>query len=204
MYSEKRIDSTPLILGLTGGIGCGKSTVSKIFYALGSKCYNSDIEAKNILNFDTETVSEIKKTFGKDFYNSTGFNTKKMSELVFSDKSALEKLNSIVHPRVKLHFEKWVEWNKNEKLLIKEAAILIESGAYKGVDKIAVVTAPEELRIKRIISRDSLSKQEVEKRIKSQLSDEERLKYADFIISNNEKDLVIPQVLNIFNKLSIP
>ena len=113
----------------------------------------------------------------------------------------MNALNAIVHPKVKLHFESWVQQNKTDKILIKEAAILIESGAYKDLDRLIVVNSPSVLRISRVSSRDHLNESEVKKRIAAQLSDEERLKYANYVINNNEKDLVIPQVLNIYNAL---
>jgi len=202
MCSEKKIIKRPLLIGLTGGIGSGKSTIAKIFNSMGAKVYNSDIEAKGIINTDDETIALIKQNFGDDIYDSNGLNSKKMAQLVFNNNAALEVLNSIVHPRVKKHFEEWVRHNNEEKILIKEAAILIESGAYKGLDKIIVVIAPEELRINRVVERDGVKEIDVRKRIQSQLNDEKRLVYANYVVRNNEKDLVIPQVLNIYNQLT--
>ena len=192
----------PLLVGLTGGIGSGKSTIAKIFNSLGIKAYNSDVEAKKIVNTDNQTIELIKQTFGTDIYDTSGLNSKKMAELVFNNKAALEELNAIVHPKVKQHFEHWICSNQAAQILIKEAAILIESGANKGLDKIIVVTAPEELRINRVANRDNANEVDVKKRIKAQMSDEDRIKFADYIIYNNEKDLVIPQVLNIYKQLS--
>jgi dephospho-CoA kinase len=201
MFSKKEMINRPVLVGLTGGIGSGKSTIAKIFNSLGIKVYNSDVEAKKIVNTDTQTIELIKQTFGTDIYNTTGLNSSKMAQLVFNNKAALEKLNAIVHPKVKEHFEYWITLNQTDKILIKEAAILIESGAYKGLDKIVIVTAPEELRLNRVVLRDNSNEDDVRKRISAQMSDEERLKYANYEISNNEKDLVIPQVLNIYNQL---
>lgn len=192
----------PLLVGLTGGIGSGKSTIAKIFNSLNIKVYNSDFEAKKLINSDAKTIDLIKQKFGTDVYTEYGLDSKKMAELVFNNKAALEELNAIVHPKVKEHFEHWICSNQTDQLLIKEAAILIESGANKGLDKIIVVTAPKELRINRVVFRDNATEVDVKKRINAQMSDEDRIKFADYIIFNNEKDLVIPQVLNIYKQLS--
>lgn len=202
MYSKEKRNNKPLLVGLTGGIGSGKSTVAKIFNALGVKVYNSDIEAKKIVNADAETIGLIKQKFGADIYTINGLDTKKMAQLVFNNKTALEELNAIVHPRVKKHFNNWVKQHQTDKVLIKEAAILIESGAYKGLNKIVLVSAPEELKIKRVSARDGSSENDIRKKMATQLKDSEKEKYADYIIINNEKDLVIPQVLNIYNILN--
>ena len=202
MSSKEKRNNKPLLVGLTGGIGSGKSTVAKIFNALGVKVYNSDIEAKKIVNADAETIGLIKQKFGADIYTIDGLDTKKMAQLVFNNKTALEELNAIVHPRVKKHFNNWVKQHQTDKVLIKEAAILIESGAYKGLDKIILVTAPEELKIKRVLARDGSIESDIRKKMATQLRDSEKEKYADYIIINNEKDLVIPQVLNIYNILN--
>lgn len=202
MYSKEKRNNKPLLVGLTGGIGSGKSTIAKIFNALGVKVYNSDIEAKNIVNTDIESISLIKNKFGEDIYENGLLDTKKLAQLVFNNKTALEELNAIVHPKVKQHFEHWVQCNATEKILVKEAAILIESGAYKGLNKIVLVTAPEELKIKRVLARDKSSENDIRKKMATQLRDSEKEKYADYVIINNEKDLVIPQVLNIYNELN--
>lgn len=202
MYSKEKKNNKPLLVGLTGGIGSGKSTIAKIFNALGVKVYNSDFEAKKIVNSDADTIELIKQKFGEEIYKDGVLDAKKMAELVFNNNAALEELNNIVHPKVKQHFEQWVQLHITEKILIKEAAILIESGAYNSLDKIILVTAPEELKIKRVSIRDNSSKTAIRKKMATQLSDIEKSKYADYKVANNEKDLVIPQVLNIYNELN--
>lgn len=202
MYSKEKRNKKPLLVGLTGGIGSGKSTIAKIFNALGVKVYNSDVEAKKIVNTDLKTISLMKDKFGENIYENELLNTKKLAQLVFNNQVALAELNAIVHPKVKQHFEFWVKCNYSEKILVKEAAILIESGAYKGLDKIILVTAPEEIKIKRLLARDRNSETDIRKKMATQLSDSEKEKYADFIILNNEKDLVIHQVLNIYTLLN--
>ena len=201
MSSKEKRNNKPLLVGLTGGIGSGKSTIAKIFNALGVKVYNSDFEAKNIVNTDVEVIKLIKQKFGKEIYEKGLINSKKLAQLVFNNKTALEELNAIVHPKVKQHFEQWIQHHLTEKILIKEAAILIESGAYKGLDKIILVTAPEELKIKRVLARDNSKETDIRKKIAAQLNDIEKTKYTNYTIYNNEKDLVIPQVLNIYNEL---
>lgn len=202
MYSKEKRNNKPLLVGLTGGIGSGKSIIAKIFNAFGVKVYNSDSEAKKIVNSDVHTIELIKQRFGEEVYKEGVLDAKKMAQLVFNNKAALEELNAIVHPKVKQHFEHWVQHHSTEKILIKEAAILIESGAYKGLDKIILVTAPEELKIKRVAARDHSNETEIRKKIAAQLNDIEKTKYADYTIVNNEKDLVMPQVLNIYNELN--
>ncbi|MDB4533228.1 dephospho-CoA kinase [Vicingaceae bacterium] len=196
----KKENKKPLIIGLTGGIGSGKSTVSKVFQSLGVPVFNSDIEAKNIVNNNAETIEKIINEFG-NVYQKGQLDRVKMAEVVFNDKKALDQLNKIVHPKVREYFEKWLMERNNVPILIKEAAILIESGAYKQVDKIILITAPKDIRVQRVIYRDNVSEQKVKDRINAQLSDEEKLTYSDFVITNDDKELVIPQVLEVYNKL---
>ena len=192
--------SKPVLVGLTGGIGSGKSTVAKVFETLGVPIFNSDLIAKSIVNNDAEVINEIVAEFG-NIYLDGELDKVKMATIVFNDKKALETLNKIVHPKVALYFENWVEQHKTEQVLIKEAAILIESGAYKHMDKIVLVTAPEPIRIQRVILRDSISEQKVKDRIQSQLSDTEKKKLANFTINNDGELLIIPQVLEVYKIL---
>ena len=199
--SLKKENKKPLIVGLTGGIGSGKSTVAKVFQSLGVPIFNSDLEAKYIINNDVEVIRAITLEFG-NVYENGKLNRIKMAEVVFNDKNALEKLNKIVHPKVAEYFENWVLANNDSSILIKEAAILIESGAYKKIDKIVLVTAPTTIRIQRVVNRDNISKEKVKERMNAQLSDKEKLSYADFFIINDDIQLVIPQVLAAYNKLN--
>jgi len=190
----------PVLVGLTGGIGSGKSTIAKIFESLGVPVFNSDAVAKSIMVDDAEVISEIIAEFGA-IYLDGEFDKVKMAAIVFNDKNALEKLNNIVHPKVAVYFENWIEENKENKVLIKEAAILIESGGYKYVDQIILVTAPEDLRLKRVVDRDNTTEQKVKNRIQSQLSDIAKMEFADFIIDNNGELLITPQVLEVYKVL---
>jgi len=192
--------SKPVLVGLTGGIGSGKSTVAKVFETLGVPIFNSDLIAKSIVNNDAEVISKIVAEFGA-IYLDGELDKVKMATIVFNDKTALEKLNKIVHPKVALYFENWVEQNASAEILIKEAAILIESGAYKQMDKIVLVTAPEALRLERVVNRDNTTGQKVKDRIAAQLSDKQRAVFADYTIDNGGKELVVPQVLEVYKML---
>lgn len=201
MSSKENKLKKPILVGLTGGIGSGKSTVAKIFQALGIKVYNSDDEAKNIINTNKEVIVKIKNKFGDSIYVNGFLDSKQLALVVFNNEEALNELNAIVHPQVKFHFENWVLQNKKEKVLVKEAAILIESGANKGLDKVVLVTAPEELRISRVCNRDKSNEDDVRKRIKSQMTDDEKMPYVDYVIKNNEEEFLLPQVVKILDNL---
>ena len=191
-----------LKVGVTGGIGSGKSTVSRFFSALGVPVYDSDQRAKSLMQHDDSIRSKIKIEFGDNAYHKNELNRSYLAEIVFKNESKLKQLNAIVHPVVKTDFINWLSQNSNAKLIIKEAAIMIESGAYKDLDKLIVVNASREQKIKWIKQRDHLSLEDIENRIQNQLSDEIRNQYADFIIENNSGKMELKQqVLSIYNKL---
>jgi len=198
--SLKNKTNKPLLVGITGGIGSGKSTISKIFMSLGIPVFNSDAVAKNSINTDKEVINQITKQFGA-IYIDGKIDAVKLAQFVFNDKNALDKLNQIVHPKVRDAFKSWVDEHSSSPLLIQEAAILIESGAYKNLDKIILVIAPIEERIRRVAKRDRISPTQVKERIKMQISDQEKLKYSNFCITNDGKQLVIPQVIKIVEQL---
>ena len=191
-----------LKVGVTGGIGSGKSTVSRFFSALGVPVYDSDQRAKSLMQYDDSIRSKIKIEFGDNAYHKNELNRSYLAEIVFKNESKLKQLNAIVHPVVKTDFINWLSQNSNAKLIIKEAAIMIESGAYKDLDKLIVVNASRNQKIKWIKQRDHLSLEDIENRIQNQLSDEIRNQYADFIIENNSGKMELKQqVLSIYNKL---
>ena len=190
-----------LKVGLTGGIGSGKTTVAEIFYSLGIPVYNSDERAKHLMENDPSLRVAIIEYFGEESYRSEGLNRLYLSKEVFSDKSKLQKLNSLVHPVVGNDFAAWCK-NQSAPFVVKEAAILIESGGYKGLDKIIIITASENTRMDRVMDRDNVKASEVRDRINNQMADSERLNYADFIIDNDGSKMLIPQVKEIFNKLT--
>tara|TARA_Y100000991_G_C21968049_1_gene347925 strand:- start:1265 stop:1864 length:600 start_codon:yes stop_codon:yes gene_type:complete len=174
-----------LKVGITGGIGSGKSTITSLFHDLGVPIYNSDERAKWLLSNDVDLMDQIKILFGQESYSNNKLNRAHIANIVFQDNDMLKQLNAIVHPLVKIDFENWLLLQKKEPLVIKEAAILIESGAYKELDVLIVVLADKKTRIKRVINRDNVSKEDVEKRMETQISDSERLKFANFSVDNN-------------------
>lgn len=175
----------PKIIGITGGIGSGKTTAAKYFEALGFPLYNSDQRARMIQNNNPEVIQAIKNVFGDESYTSEGMNRPYIASKTFKDKELLQQLNAIVHPAVFKDFKDWIE-QQNTDFVIKEAAILIESGSYKDCDLIISVIADQEIRITRTIERDGLTREQVEARMKNQLSDEERKEYSDYIIDNSQ------------------
>ena len=189
-----------LKIGITGGIGSGKSIVSQVFEHLGIPVFNADAEAKKILDEDASLKEKIKDHFGKDIYDKDGKALrKKLAGIVFHDPKELKKLNSIIHPAVRRKFEKWAE-DQTSYYVVKEAAILYESGADKGLDRVIAVTAPEDLKIERTMKRDKLARKEVLARMSNQMTETERNKRADFLIYNDGQQLVIPQVLELHEK----
>jgi dephospho-CoA kinase len=196
--------SNPLQIGITGGIGSGKTLVSKIFACLGIPVYDADSHAKELMTTDGILVSQIKKEFGDLSYLSDGtLNRKYLSEVVFNNQERLDVLNKLVHPRVGENYTQWVKRHNNKAYVLKEAALLFETGSYRTLDKIIVVHAPEEVRIKRVMHRDGRAEQQVQEIIRKQMSEEEKLKRADFIIYNDESSLIIPQVLSLHNRLQM-
>ena len=189
-------------VGITGGIGSGKTTICRIFEQLGIPVFNADVEAKKLYD-DAKMRAKVVKLFGKKVLAGNGtIDKKKLAEVVFNNKASLVKLNALIHPAVKQQFEAWVKKQKGAKYVLKEAAILIESGANKGLDYIISIESPNELRISRIINRDKVDDSDINKRINEQLSDKERSKYADAVIVNDEQHSLIEQVLKIHKKLS--
>jgi len=190
-------------IGLTGGIGSGKTYISNIFKSLGIPLFNSDIEAKILMNSSKKLISQIKKEFGEDIYTNENFNKEKLSSIVFSNSDKLQKLNSLVHPIVKEEFDNWCK-KQTSPYVIKEAAILFESNSHLGLDAVICVSAPLELRMERLLKRDNSSEKEIKKRIENQISQEEKENLSDYIIVNDEKDLLLPQIIKIHEKLINP
>jgi dephospho-CoA kinase len=189
-----------LKIGITGGIGSGKTTVCKVFQLQHIPVFYADTQAKIIMQTDLQLVADIKDAFGKDVYSPGGvLNRSMLAALVFSDEEKLKKLNSLVHPAVFKAFDKWVA-QQEAPYVMKEAALLFESGSYKDCDYTILVKAPQRLKIARIIERDKVSESDVLKRMSKQLSDEEKELRSDFIILNDEQQMLIPQVLNLHEK----
>ena len=188
-------------VGITGGIGVGKSFVANIIEKMGYPVFYSDKVAKALMNSDLELISLIKKEFGDDVYASNNLiKNKKLSSLAFRDNKALKNLNSLVHPFVKSNFKKWCI-NQNSKIVFKEAAILFESKSNIDLDRIICVSANKNIRIDRIIKRDNRSKEEILKIISNQMDQKEKEKLSDYVIFNDEKNSIILQLTDILNQL---
>jgi dephospho-CoA kinase len=188
-------------VGLTGGIGSGKSLVGEIFNRLGIPVFNADTEAKIITNNDFDVIQKLKSEFGNDIYFDDEIDRKKLASIIFNDQNALTKVNAIIHPKVREYFNKWMNQYTDVPYVVEEAAILFESNAYKEMDFTINVHADELLRINRVVERDQSSVETVKSRMKNQLSDLERKKLADFTINNNSEDMVLPQVLEIHQQI---
>lgn len=184
-------------IGLTGGIGSGKSTVAEIFSRLGVPVFVSDRVAASLQENNEALKSDIIRIFGAEIYPDGKLNRKKLAGLVFTDKKKLEQLNAVVHPAVQKAFEKFCAENKQAKFVLKESAILFEIGDDKNLDGMIVVSAPDALRIKRVMLRDGIEEEAVRQRIKNQMKQEDKIKKADYVILNDEQQLLIPQVLSV-------
>lgn len=184
-----------LKIGLTGGIGAGKSTVASIFKVLGVPVFDADATAKNILNTDLFLREQVISAFGSETYKNGLLDRKYLATLVFNNSEQLAKLNALVHPATIAAMEKWAFGFTDRPYIIKEAALLFEAGTHQGLDYIIGVTAPVELRIARVMQRDHVLREEVLGRMQHQLDDTEKMKRCNFVIDNNETSLVIPQVL---------
>ncbi|PXY43834.1 dephospho-CoA kinase [Flavobacterium hydrophilum] len=190
------------IIGLTGGIGSGKTTIANYFEEKGVPVYIADNEAKKLMQSKL-IIEEIKSVFGETVFESEVLNRAKLAEIVFGNSDKLNQLNSIIHPAVKKDFEAWLQKNKNYDYVIYEAAILFESGRYKDCDIVITVTAPEEVRIERVIKRDKTTKEQVLNRMKMQWKDEERIVKSNYVINNDNLKNAKEEVVKILKILNI-
>jgi dephospho-CoA kinase len=190
------------IIGLTGGIGSGKTTIANYFKEMGVPVYIADDEAKKIMQ-SKHIIEEIKTTFGEFLFENEVLSRAKLAEIVFNNSNKLDQLNAIIHPAVKKDFQSWLHKNKNHDYIIYEAAILFESGRYKDCDFIITVTAPEEVRIERVLKRDKTTREQVLSRMKMQWKDEERISKSNFIIINNNLKNAKEEVVKILKILNI-
>ena len=191
-----------LKVGITGGIGSGKTTVCRVIEALGYPVYYADVEAKKIIETDSDVIFAISNLFGGDIYNSGCLDRKRLASSVFNNKELLAKLNGIVHPAVARHFQVWAN-SSNAPIIFKEAAILFESGLHKLLDKTILVVAPEQVRLQRVIDRDNISVDNVKSRMANQATQDELIKLADYLINNDGKELVLPQLLGVIENLKM-
>ncbi len=186
-----------LKIGITGGIGAGKSTVAGIFKVLGVPVFDADATAKNILNTDPVLRDQIAATFGSETYKNGLLDKKYLATLVFNNPDQLAKLNALVHPATIKAADAWAKRceEQGSAYIVKEAALLFEAGTNIGLDFIIGVTAPEDLRIARVMARDHVTREEVLKRMQHQIDDTKKMERCNIVIDNNEKALLIPQVL---------
>ena len=187
-------------IGITGGIGSGKTYVASVFQSLGIPIFNADIQAKKIMTSSEKLIKLAKEEFGNDIYKDSDLNKEKLASIVFSNSDKLQKLNSLVHPIVKEEFNNWYK-KQTSPYVIKEAAILFESNSHIGLDAVICVSAPLDLRMKRLLNRDDYSEKEIKKRIENQISQEEKEKLSDYIIVNDEKELLLPKIIKIHKEL---
>ncbi len=186
-----------LKIGITGNIGSGKTTVSKLFELMGVPVFYADEAAKTLMTTDEDLIASVKQTFGEQSYLADDtLNRKYIAGIVFNDEAQLAKLNALVHPAVFRAFDKWAV-AQNAPYVIKEAAILFESSSYEFCDKTIMVTSPLDMRIKRVVKRDNITREEVLKREARQFTEEKKIQLADYVINNDETELVIPQVLKL-------
>ncbi|HEX8548742.1 MAG TPA: dephospho-CoA kinase [Cytophagaceae bacterium] len=196
-------NNQPLKVGITGGIGSGKSLVTKIFNLLGISIYDSDSRAKWLMNNSTKVIDAIKQRFGSSAYLDGKLNVTFISKAIFADPNMRSELNAIVHPQVGKDFQNWATERKNEPYIIKEAALMFEANAHLSLDKVIVVSAPIELRIKRVLERDpQRTRDAILAIMDSQMAEKDKLEKADYIIYNDDSQLVIPQVIRLHNIFS--
>lgn len=184
------------MIGLTGGIGSGKSVVAKVFATLGIPVFNADEEAKRIMQTSPEIKAKLIEQFGTDIYNNFGLDKEKLAAIVFNDPFLLQLLNGIVHPVTIQAAKDWAA-KQTSLYVIKEAALIFESGASDGLFKVIGVTAPLSLRTHRVMQRDGITKDQVDARMRNQISDTIKMRLCDYVIQNNNQQMVIPQVVEI-------
>ncbi|NMH89436.1 dephospho-CoA kinase [Flavivirga algicola] len=185
-----------IIVGLTGGIGSGKTTVAKQFKKLGVPVYIADVEAKKLMCKSKIIKRKLIQLFGENAYVNDILNKQFIADIIFNDKTFLQKMNAIIHPRVARHFEKWL-LKQNAPYIIKEVAILFENGGHSACNYIITVTAPKDLRIKRLLMRDNTTENKILAIMKNQWTDEEKIKHSHYVINNIDMEVVKNQVVDI-------
>ena len=193
---------TPFLVGVTGGVGAGKSLICKIFNTLGVPIYSSDGRAKELMNNNEDLKKKIIKNFGIESYKNNKIDNQFLSDKIFENTSYRLKINSLVHPFVKEDFHFWIKKNSNSNYLVKESALIIESKSYKELDFLIYVSAERSTRIKRVLERDTgRNEDDIVKIIETQMNDKKAIDFCDEVIDNNEKNLLLPKVLKIHEKI---
>jgi len=190
-----------LKVGVTGGMGSGKTLVCRIFEVLGVPVYYADFHAKRLMESDPGIREELIRLFGPSVVKKRKIDREHLAQIIFNDNDALRSVNNLVHPAVRRDFDAWMMVMSERDYIIEEAAILFESGAYKLLDFNIAVSAPEEMRIKRVMIRDNTTKESVLNRLSKQMSETERNNLADAVIINDESNLLIPQVIQLHNRI---
>lgn len=192
-------------VGITGGIGSGKTTICKVFQSLGIPIYQADDAAKWLMQNNAELITAIKQAFGEEVYKEQNqLNRQQLAAIVFNNADALKKLNSLVHPAVHQHSETWMKEQAANKVpyTLKEAALIFESGSYKLLDKVITVFAPQHIRLQRVVKRDKSTPEQVLARMEKQMSEIEKINLADYIIINDGEEMLLPQIYSIHQALS--
>jgi dephospho-CoA kinase len=193
-----------IIVGITGGIGSGKSTVCRLFEILGAPVFSADTVAKTMLNSDQKLKKGIQSLFGDEIYLPDGnLDRKRLASIIFAHPGSLQQVNELVHPVVRKEFYRWMEKYKQSDYVIHEAAILFESGFYRLMDFTILVSATEEQRISRVMKRDGISEETVRERMRNQWSDDKKAEMADLILKNDNRKFLIPEILNMDYKLKV-
>ena len=189
-----------LKIGITGGIGSGKTTVAKVFEVLGIPVYYADDAAKKLMNTDEKLKEKIQLQFGNDVYKDGRLDRKYLSEIVFKNPEKLQLLNALVHPATLKDAEKWMQ-SQSTAYSLKEAALIFESGAHENLDYVIGVTAPAPLRLQRTMQRDGIAREDVISRMDKQMDETIKMKLCDFVIKNDEQEMLLPQILKLHEKL---
>lgn len=190
----------PKIIGITGGIGSGKSMVAKILQLMGYPVYSSDQRAKEIMQEDQVLIAGLKELFGEEAYQDSNLNRPYIAAQIFKDSSKRTAMNNLVHPAVRKDFQNWVSRQK-ASLLFQESALLFETGNYRSFDAVILVSAPEKVRMERVKERDQLTDEQVQSRFNAQMPEEEKMKLTDLIIQNDGNHLLVPQILDLLKKI---
>ncbi|MBN1416550.1 MAG: dephospho-CoA kinase [Bacteroidales bacterium] len=190
-------------VGVTGGIGSGKTTACKVFECLGVPVYYADEAARLLVDSDQDIRNSLIALFGNDIYEGNTLNRTLFASLVFNNRQLLEAANQIIHPSVRADFNSWVRMHESKDYVIEEAAILFESGSNALIDKCITIVSPVEIRIKRIIKRPGMTSERIKSIMANQWTDEKKVKLSDFVVINDEKSLIIPQILFIHRQLTV-
>lgn len=187
-------------VGITGGIGSGKSYVCEIIQSMGHPVFYADQEAKNILNSDDEAIAFVSNLFGHEVYQNGQIDRKQIAKKVFENNELREKLNQYIHPKVRQRFHQWVK-DSESKIVFSEAAIYFETGAYKQFDFMVLVIAPQQLKIERVMERSNMTKEQVQARMDAQWSDEKKIPLANFVINNDQIEPLLPQIVKMIDSI---